>query len=334
MPHTCQRFTFVDALEDHQDDLARAVLEGLSDSPRHLPCRFLYDEAGGRLFEEICELEEYYPTRAEHEILVARSAELADRFRGSTVVELGSGSSEKTEVLLSAMCAQASPSVPTLYVPVDINATALREAGARLTAAHSELEVLAIAGEYGRGMEVLTRRVEGHKLVLFLGGNIGNFDRARAAGFLRGLLADLGPGDAFLMGVDLRKDRATLELAYDDPAGITARFNLNLLTRINRELGGQFDLARFQHEARYDEVEGVVHLHLVSLARQEVRIEALGRSFLFEEGERIHTEDSTKYSRAEIEELATDCGLHVVEHFVDELGRYSLNLFERAKHTG
>ena len=316
----------IQALEEHQGDLAQAVEEGLSDSPRHLPCRFFYDEVGGRLFQEICDLEEYYPTRAEHEILVARAAELARRFRGSAVVELGSGTSEKTEVLLEAMCALASPSARTLYVPLDINSSALEEAGARLTRAHPELEVLAIAAEYGPGLDLVAERVRERKLVLFLGGNIGNFDRPSAASFLRNLSLRLGPEDAFLLGVDLRKDRRTLELAYDDSAGVTARFNLNLLARINRELGGTFDLDRFRHEASYDEVHGVVRMHLVSLARQEVRVEHLGRTFRFEEGERIHTEDSTKYSLAELGELAEASGMRLVEHWTDELQRFSLNL--------
>lgn len=328
MPDAQQRVTFIQALEDHQDDLARAVLEGLSHPPRNLPCRFFYDEQGGRLFEEVCGLEEYYPTRAEHEILVARCGELARRFRGSAVVELGSGSSQKSEVLLKAMCALASSSARTRYVPIDINASALKEAGARLTGALPELEVLAIAAEYGPGLEVALRRVQERKLVLFLGGNIGNLERPAAADFLRDLASRLDPQDAFLIGVDLRKDRKTLELAYDDPGGVTARFNLNLLARINRELGGHFDLQQFQHEARYDEQQGVVRMHLVSRVRQAVRVEALGRSFQFEEGERIHTEDSTKYSREELGELAEASGMRLAEHWTDELRRFSLNLFE------
>ncbi|MEE8468940.1 MAG: L-histidine N(alpha)-methyltransferase, partial [Planctomycetota bacterium] len=210
-----------------------------------------------------------------------------------------------------------------------INASALKEAGARLTSAHPELEVLAIAAEYGPGLEVALRRVLERKLVLFLGGNIGNFERPAAAAFLRDLAARLDPQDAFLIGVDLRKDRKTLELAYDDPAGVTARFNLNLLARINRELGGDFDLDRFRHEATYDERQGVVRMHLVSVARQTVRIRALRRSFLFEAGERIHTEDSTKYSLEEIGELAEASGMRLAEHWTDEFQRFSLNLFER-----
>lgn len=315
-------FTIVHAGSVRSDDFASAVEQGLGSSPKHLPCRFFYDERGSRLFEEICRLEDYYLPAAEREILFARAEWLARRFEGHAVVELGSGSGEKTEILLGAMAELG----PVTYVPLDICAEVLEAAGKRLTASHPGLTVRAVVGEYGPALEEAARRVAGPKLILWLGSNVGNFERAAAGRFLARVRGMLGEGDGVLVGADLRKERALLERAYDDPAGITARFDENLLVRVNRELGGEFDLDRFRHLAQYDEPSGVVRMFLVSEVRQEVAVAALGRSFTFQEGERIHTEDSTKYSREELQTLARAAGMDLEEHWTDALERFSTNL--------
>lgn len=318
------RFQLHDLLGEVHDDLAGAVLEGLSSSPRSLPCRFLYDAEGSLLFERICALEEYYPTRAEREILADRADELAGLLSGTALVELGSGSAKKTEVLLAALCRRGDP---VTYVPVDISRDAIERSAARLIRAYPELTIQGVAAEYGAGLAWAVEHVRGPKTVLWLGSNVGNFTRPEAGAFLARLRESLVPGDHFLIGVDRRKDRRTLELAYDDPGGVTAAFNLNLLARINRELGGELDVTGFTHRASYDEEEGVVRMDLVSDRAQSASIAALERVFHFEEGEAIHTEDSVKYSGDELDRLAAAAGFAPVERWTDGAERFFVDLW-------
>lgn len=321
------RFELDDRLREIADDFAAAVADGFSARPKSLPCRFIYDEVGSRLFEEICTLEEYYPTRAEREILERRADELAGHLAGHAVVELGSGNAEKTEVLLAAMC-RREPEV--IYAPVDICADVMVRAGERLLDAYPELRIRAFAAVYQEGVQRVAETVPGPRAVLWLGSNVGNFTRAEAARMLHGFRDCLADDDLFVLGVDLRKDRATLELAYADPRGVTAAFDRNLLVRANRELGAHFDPESFAHEARYDEVAGVVRSYLVSRRAQSVRVDALDRAFSFAEGERIHVEDATKYSFEELDQLAVAAGFEPVERWTDELGRFALVLWRPA----
>ena len=300
------------------DDLRAAVLEGLASDPPALPCRFLYDEVGSRLFEAICVTEAYYPTRCEREILAARAGDLAARFPGHALVELGSGNAEKTALLLEAWPA------PARYVPIDIDPAVLDRGAERLLGTVPDLAVLAVAGEYQPGLERAMEELHGPALVLFLGGNVGNFTRAAAADFLASVRAHLAPGDGVLLGADLRKDAAVLEEAYDDPAGVTAAFNLNLLERVRRELGAEVDPRGFRHVAEYDVTEGVVRMYLEARGAQVVRVE--DQAFEFADGARLHTEDSVKYDRAELEALAVAAGLELDQHWTDAGDRYSLNL--------
>jgi L-histidine N-alpha-methyltransferase len=211
-------------------------------------------------------------------------------------------------------------------VPIDISRAMLEESSRALLEDYPALQVTAIAAEYRAGMRLLHRRREQPKLVLWLGSNVGNFPRGEAARFLQSVRATLAPSDRLLMGVDLRKSREVLEAAYDDAAGVTAAFNLNLLARINRELGGHFDLGRFAHRARWREREGRVAIHIVSRARQSVRIDALDRTIDFAEDEAIFTESSYKYSIDEIRTLARAAGLGVERCWLDAEQRFSLNL--------
>ncbi len=301
-------------------DFARDVKEGLSASPKRLPCRWFYDEAGSRIFEEITRLPEYELPRAEREILLARAPELAALLPAApSVMELGSGSSAKTEILLEAILRRHGAA---RYLPVDISESALFPAARRLLEAHPGLEVVAIAGDYEDGLRRLPGE-PGPRLVLWLGSNIGNLERSEAAAFLSRLRGLLAPGDRILVGIDLRKARATLEAAYDDAQGVTARFNLNLLARIDAELGGGFDLGTFRHRARYDEERGRVEMHLVSRRAQRVRIDALGMEVELAEGETIHTENSYKYSLDEIAALARDAGLRVERRWLDGDRRFA-----------
>ncbi len=310
--------------EDRRAAFARDVRAGLTATPRHLSCRYFYDATGSRLFEAICDLPEYYLTRAEREILQEHSPAIAATCpRGTVLVELGSGSAAKTRLLIDALLKRHGR---LLYVPVDISSAALEDSSKELVRHFPGLEVLGVAAEYQEGLRHVRDEVTGPKLVLWLGSNVGNFDRPAAVEFLRQVRGTLSPADRLLVGIDLRKDRGILEAAYDDARGVTAAFNLNLLQRINNELGGDFDVTHFRHRAVYDEDAGRIEMYLDSVARQTVRIAALDLQAGFDSGEAIHTEHSYKYSLAEIEALATAAGLRGERQWFDEQRRFSLNL--------
>ncbi|HEX4836154.1 MAG TPA: L-histidine N(alpha)-methyltransferase, partial [bacterium] len=278
-------------------------------SPKSLPCRYFYDHEGSLLFEQISELPEYYLPRAEREILEARAPDLASRFaKRATMVELGSGSAAKTRILIEAFLHRHEA---LRYVPVDISRAMLEESARALLDAYPALEVLAVAGDYLEGLRYLGTEEDHPTLFVWLGSSIGNLERPDAAAFLRRLRDVMSAQDRLLIGIDLRKDRAVLERAYDDSRGVTARFNLNILARINRELGGHFDLETFQHRAVYDEEIGRIEMYLISARAQQVRLDRLDLIVAFGAGEAIHTENSYKYSLAEIEALARGGGLRI-----------------------
>lgn len=313
------------------DDFAADVREGLTAAPRkYLRPKYFYDSLGSRLFDAICLLPEYYLTRAEADIFARHAAEIVARARAGgshlTLVELGSGSASKTRHIIEALLREQ----PRLtYVPVDISTAALEESAGALLGDYEALSVTAYAADYDTALPRLRENFEegGRALVLFLGSNVGNFDRAEARDFLRRVRAALRTGDRLLLGADLKKDAATLEAAYDDPVGVTAAFNLNLLARINRELGADFNVRDFRHVALYDEAEGRVEMHLESTRAQAVRIDALGLNVNFRAGERIHTENSYKYSLDELTALAADTGFAREHTWLDPAERFSSNLF-------
>jgi L-histidine Nalpha-methyltransferase len=324
---------------------AHEVRAGLTTTPKRLPCRFFYDAAGSELFEEICRLPEYYVTRAEHEILAAYADEIATNVPPETIlVELGSGSAAKTRLLIEALLRRQATSPNVLrYVPVDISRSTLEDSARRLLAAYPRLVVDAVEAEYHDALRYLRSLVGleaggdagipkhgkggAPKLVLWLGSNVGNLTRDEAAAFLRRVRQTMGQRDRLLIGIDRRKDRTVLEPAYDDAQGVTARFNKNLLARINRELCGQFDLAAFAHRTVYHESEGRIVMELVSHRDQLVHIGALEIDVPFGAGESIHTEDSYKYSDEEIHTLAAAAGFAVARQWYDTKRRFSECLF-------
>jgi L-histidine N-alpha-methyltransferase len=307
---------------------AEDVRRGLEKRPRRLFPKYFYDELGSQLFEAICLLPEYYLTRAENEIMARAAGEMVAAVDGhKTLLEMGSGSASKTRLIIEAILKEQRE---LLYIPVDISATAL-ETGARvLLQAYPSLRITAFAGDYDTALEALGAVSRGRTLALFLGSNIGNFDREEARSFLRALRRVLAPGDALLLGADLKKERARLEAAYDDALGVTAAFNLNLLARINRELDADFNLRAFKHYVHYNEEEGRVESYAESLRAQTVRIRALDLELQFEEGERIHTENSYKYDHADLVQLAAETGFTLSRTWLDSMARFSSNLFVAA----
>jgi dimethylhistidine N-methyltransferase len=325
-PAAASRLVILDgALGDHVREFAEDVRAGLGAAPKALPCRYFYDDEGSRLFEAICETPEYYLTRAEHEVLQHHGDAIAALVPSPCdLAELGSGNARKTRQLIEALGRRQSD---LHYVSVDVSRAALESSADHLLRDYPDLRFTALAAEYRSGIEQLARMRGRPKLVLWLGSNIGNLDRAEAGAFLALVRGACGPDDRLLVGFDLRKGRRVLEAAYDDAAGVTAAFNLNVLARINRELGGRFDLDAFQHRATWDERRGAIDMHLVSRRAQRVGVAGLGRLYDFAEGEAIHTESSFKYSPEEIADVAERAGLRSVARFTDGGRRFAVVLF-------
>ena len=317
------------AAEGGGEEFAEDVRRGLSADPKYLLPKYFYDELGSHLIEAICLLPEYYLTRAEGEIFAGRAREIVEAARAGsdlTLFELGSGSATKTRRIIDALLSAQSS---LKYVPVDISAAALEASAHALLGDYAALRVSAYAADYDSALPRLAEeREEGTRaLVLFLGSNVGNFGRAEARDFLRRVRAVLRAGDCLLLGADLKKEAGVLESAYDDALGVTAAFNLNLLARINRDLRADFSLRDFRHVALYDGREGRVEMHLESTREQDVRVGALGLELKFGAGERVHTENSYKYSPEDLSALAAATGFERARAWLDSGARFSSNLF-------
>ncbi|MBP5871406.1 L-histidine N(alpha)-methyltransferase [Streptomyces scabiei] len=305
--------------EDATDAALRAdVLDGLTRTPKTLPPKWFYDARGSELFERITELPEYYPTRAEREILVGRAGEIAAVSGARTLVELGSGSSDKTRHLLDAM-----PGLHT-YVPVDVSESALRQAGEALVAERPGLNVHALIADFTAGLDL--PGTPGPRLVVFLGGTIGNLVPGERAAFLAAVRALLAPGDALLLGTDLVKDEAVLVAAYDDAAGVTAEFNKNVLNVVDRELGADFDPDAFDHVALWNAECEWIEMRLRSRTAQTVKIPALDLAVDFEAGEELRTEVSAKFRREGVRAELASAGMELTHWWTDEQGRFALSL--------
>lgn len=303
--------------------LERDVREGLTATPKKLPPKWHYDAEGSRLFGEITRLPEYYLTRAEREILAARAGDIAAVSRADTLVELGAGTSEKTRLLLDAL--REAGRLERIVV-LDVDEETLRESAERLAREYPGVAVHGVAGDLEQHLSELPH--EGRRLIAFLGSSIGNFETAERAAFLRRLRGAIDPGETFLLGTDLVKDPARLHAAYDDAAGVTPRFSLNLLSVLNRELGADFDLARFRHVPRWDAERELVDIRLRSLGAQRVCVRALGLEIDFAEGEELHTETSAKFRRGGVERELREAGFDVREWWTDEAGDFALSLSE------
>jgi dimethylhistidine N-methyltransferase len=305
-------------------EFARDVRAGLSRTDqKELPAKYLYDDLGSALFEAITHLPEYGLTRADDRLLARLSDELPDRLPAGTVIaELGSGSGTKTRRVLAAFANGRRP----LYRPIDVSAAALRRCRQELS---DVAEVEGFHSTYIPGLREATKNRPGGTplLLLFLGSNIGNFDRFGAEDFLRDVRESLKPGDGLLLGVDLVKSLKTLLTAYDDPTGVTAAFNLNVLGRINRELNADFDLRQFRHEARYREDKHRIEMHLRSRRDQTVAIRAAGFRCEFREGETIWTEASHKFTLEELRGIASRTGFRAAAEWVDEEWAFAENLW-------
>ncbi|WP_053851505.1 L-histidine N(alpha)-methyltransferase [Streptomyces sp. NRRL B-24085] len=305
--------------EDATEAALRAdVLKGLTHTPKTLPPKWFYDAHGSELFEQITELPEYYPTRAEREILVARSGEIAAATGARTLVELGSGSSEKTRYLLDALTGLHT------YVPVDVSESALTQAGHALIAQRPELSVHALIADFTGGLSL--PGTPGPRLVAFLGGTIGNLLPAERAAFLSSVRSLLSPGDALLLGTDLVKDENVLVRAYDDAAGVTAAFNKNVLTVVNRELGADFDPGAFDHVALWDAENEWIEMRLRSRKDQTVKVPALDLAVDFAADEELHTEISAKFRKEGVRSELSAAGLELAHWWTDGEGRFALSL--------
>ncbi|MGW7539018.1 L-histidine N(alpha)-methyltransferase [Amycolatopsis sp. NPDC054798] len=312
-------------LESHRRDvtaeLRADVREGLTADQKWLPPKWFYDAEGSKLFEKITALPEYYPTRSEREVLADRSGEIAERTGAHTLVELGSGSSEKTRLLLDALTAHGTLEA---FVPMDVSESALAEAAAAITADYPKLEVRGVVGDFTQHLQLLPGTAP--RVVAFLGGTIGNFLPGERAEFLHSVRDVLGEGEWLLLGTDLVKDQETLERAYDDAAGVTAAFNRNVLRVINSELGADFDPEEFDHVAHWDAGHEWIEMRLRARRRTEVRIPGADLIVPFAEGEHIRTEVSAKFRPEGVEAELNAAGFALERWWTDSQQRFGVSL--------
>src|SRR6516164_6353226 len=320
-----KRFQFHDMDgEVHQRSFARDVVSGLTAPQKWLPPKYFYDERGSQLYERICALPEYYLYRAELEILGTYAGEIHAEIGGLALVEFGAGNARKTRCLLTAY---EWAGQPFCYCPVDISRGILWNTANRLLQEYSHIEIRAMHTDFAGQPEVIQAYQLEKKAVAFFGSSLGNFTPEESVEFLRRTAAILGPEDVFLLGIDLKKSPAILVPAYDDAQGVTAAFNLNILNRINRELGGQFDPQVFEHVAVYNSERGCIEMHLRSLLSQRVPIVKIEQAISFRKDETIHTESSYKYTIEEVRDLAARANLVLRRTWYDDRCYFLLALF-------
>ncbi|MDQ1397728.1 MAG: L-histidine Nalpha-methyltransferase [Acidimicrobiaceae bacterium] len=305
---------------DRRAAMEQDVRQGLTGSPKSLPPVWFYDQRGSELFDDITRLPEYYLTRAERSILVGHAAEIADLTRADTLVELGSGTSEKTRLLLDALAAAGSL---RRFVPLDVDADTLRDAATAISTAYG-IDVHAVVGDFHRHLQKLPAGES--RLVAFLGSTIGNLAPVQRHRFLSDLRSAIGVGDHLLLGTDLVKDRERIRLAYNDASGVTAAFNRNVLTVLNAELGATFDPLSFDHLATWNEEQRWVEMRLRSQRRQQVEVGALDLTVRFEAGEDLITEISAKFTAAQVEAELSDAGFSLTERWTDAGADFLLTL--------
>jgi L-histidine Nalpha-methyltransferase len=307
--------------EDLRADMRADVTRGLQAAPKELPSKYFYDEEGSALFDAITRLPEYYPTRTERGILVERAGQIAARSGADTLIELGSGTSEKTRLLLDAFARRGAL---RRFVPFDVDETTLRSAAAAVATEYPGVTVHAVVGDFERHLALLPKG--GRRMIAFLGSTIGNLTPEQRAGFLADVVAQLEPGDTFLLGTDLVKDIGRLEAAYDDAAGVTAAFNRNVLHRLNRELDADFAPDRFEHVARFDTEREWIEMRLRSSVDQVVTVAGLGLTVPFGAGEEMRTEISAKFRPDGLSGELTVAGLELLDLWTDPAGDFALSL--------
>lgn len=310
-----------------KEQFALDVLMGFSAPSKFLPSKYFYDATGSRLFEQITDLEEYYPTRCEFEILLNAGGEIAELIHNQTfeVVELGAGDGRKTKVLLDQLLKKTDQ---FSYIPIDISESAMAELVSSLTQSHPALTTHGIVGDYFASIRHLESHSLSRKLVLLLGSNVGNFDYHGAKRFLHSIWKCLNHDDLLLIGFDLKKDIDVLTKAYNDKQGVTRAFNLNVLTRINKELDGDFDIQKFSHHGMYNPRHGAMESYLISLEWQQVHIGALEKTFEFDAHEAIHLELSHKYLLSDMQKLANETGFTVLKNWQDSQAYFADGLWQ------
>ncbi len=306
---------------DTKQDLIDDVRRGLTQSPKTLPPRWFYDERGSDLFERITELPEYYQTRTEYGILQRNATEIVARTRAASIVELGAGSCTKSRVLIKAAKGMGTLST---FVPFDISETTIRRSATELVEEYTDLTIYSVAGVFREHLAQIPRF--GSQLIVFLGSTIGNFSADETRVFLSNVRALMQPGDFFLLGVDLVKAESAMLAAYDDAAGVTAEFNLNLLRRLNRELSANFDLGAFQHVALWNSEMSRIEMHIQSLKDQMVDIPGAELEIDFASGEQMRTEICTKYTRAGTERMLSASGMELMDWYQDSNAQFGLVL--------
>ena len=307
--------------DDLRRDMRADVIRGLQSTPKELPSKYFYDEEGSQLFDSITRLPEYYPTRTERAILIERAGEIAARSGADTLIELGSGTSEKTRLLLDAFARRGTL---RRFVPFDVDETTLRSAAAAVATEYPGVTVHAVVGDFERHLPLLP--TGGRRMIAFLGSTIGNLTPEERASFLSRVVAQLEPGDTFLLGTDLVKDVGRLEAAYDDSAGVTAAFNRNVLHRLNRELDADFVPNRFEHVALFDTEREWIEMRLRSSVEQTVTVAGLGLTVRFAAGEEMRTEISAKFRPDSLTGELTVAGLELLGLWTDPAGDFALSL--------
>ena len=320
------------------NEFARDVERGLDDKQKYISPKFFYDKKGSRLFEEICKQPEYYLNRTESQILknsVDRILEIIGN-KEISLVELGNGNSLKTRILLEPMLTRLKN---VSYFPIDVSLKMLKKSISDLFSEYANLKIYGVCSDYVTGLVKINefmkskKNVPKRKFIIFLGSSIGNFDPKEAQIFLCSIARYVKKCDLLLIGIDLEKEKSILDRAYNDKNGVTAKFNLNVLSRINKELDGEFKVSNFEHESFYNTDKHRIEMHLISKIDQQVRIRAIGKTFHFKKGETIHTENSYKYSLSRLEKLVGNSGLQVVRNFVDPNKQYTLILLKKILNT-
>lgn len=319
-------------VEAGNPDFAHDVERGLSRESKRIPPKYFFDEKGADLFCHRTELPEYYPTNCEYEILQNHKTDITKVIGNNkfNVVELGAGDAKKTKVLTNHFL---EAGLDVTYIPIDENEGLIKNLIENFEEEEKNLEIEGLVGEYLDGITWLAKNVKGPNLVLFLGSNIGNFNRSEAELFLHRLRNAMNDGDFLLIGFDLKKEVSVLNKAYNDSKDVTANFNLNLLTRINRELGGDFKSGQFKYYGNFNENSGAVESHLVSQKDQTVRIKSLDKSFSFKKGEAIHIENSYKFTEGDIFHLANRAGFDMLRSYTDSKGYFMDSLWRVSKQS-